>query len=191
MSLISSPCVDLQRAEHPRHGRRRPKSWSPEGLERLRAAALATRPWKLTRGPKTADGKARSARNGRVRQKGEKSVRELRAELVEVFSLINQMAAARRSVMRFEAGSDQPADVRQGRVPRDRTVLVDTVNGTESRDAAAASAPLRLLIPSRRGLLPMDSDGDWAGSGLVPIRSRWAIRVRTGRKPQEDSFDEF
>ncbi len=98
MNEISSPCVGPQRAEHPRRGGRRPKTWTPEGLERLRATAMATRPWEQTRGPRTVEGKARSAQNGRARQKGEKSVRELRAELVEVFGLINQMAATRRSL---------------------------------------------------------------------------------------------
>jgi hypothetical protein len=40
-----------------------------------------------------------SARNGRSRQKGEKSGRELRAELASVFALIHEMDSARRSLM--------------------------------------------------------------------------------------------
>ena len=94
-----SPCADQQQADPTGRSRRKPKNWSPEGLERLRASAIATRPWELTCGPRTAEGKARSARNGRVRQKGEKSVRELRAELAGVFDLINQMVAARRAML--------------------------------------------------------------------------------------------
>jgi hypothetical protein len=94
-----SPCADPPPADPTGLSRRGPKSWSPEGLERLRASAMATRPWELTRGPRTAEGKARSARNGRVRQKGEKSVRELRAELAVVFDLIQEMAATRRPLM--------------------------------------------------------------------------------------------
>ena len=91
-------CAEPQQADQTPEGGRSPKNWSPEGLERLRASAMATRPWELTRGPTTAEGKARSARNGRARQKGVKSVRELRAELAEVFTLISHMAAARRSL---------------------------------------------------------------------------------------------
>ena len=94
----TSPCVDPRQADPPGRSRRGPKSWSPDGLERLRASAMATRPWELTCGPRTAEGKARSARNGRARQKGEKSVRELRAELAGVFSLIHSMDATRRTM---------------------------------------------------------------------------------------------
>jgi hypothetical protein len=76
---------------------------SPETLERLRAAARATRPWELTRGPKTAAGKARSAANGRYRQKGVKSLRELhaelQAELADGFTFIQVMNEVRCSLL--------------------------------------------------------------------------------------------
>ncbi|MGP0066078.1 MAG: hypothetical protein ACLQGP_21065 [Isosphaeraceae bacterium] len=94
-----SPCGDPQHPDPPARSRRGPKRWSPDGLERIRASTLATRPWELACGPRTAEGKARSARNGRARQKGEKSARELRAEIAGVFSFIGEMAAARRSLM--------------------------------------------------------------------------------------------
>jgi hypothetical protein len=42
-----------------------------------RAAALKNRPWMKSSGPKTAEGKAQSALNGKARQKGEFSYREL------------------------------------------------------------------------------------------------------------------
>ena len=70
--------------------------FSPEGLERLRAAALANRPWTRARGPTSAVGRAHSAANGRYRQRGEKSRREIQAELAEIQALIHQMAATRR-----------------------------------------------------------------------------------------------
>jgi hypothetical protein len=61
------------------------------------------RPWELTRGPNTAAGKARSAANGRYRQKGQKSLRELQAELqadlADVFAFIQVMTEVRRSLL--------------------------------------------------------------------------------------------
>jgi hypothetical protein len=71
----------------------RRKGLTAEGLERLRTAALANQPWLRSTGPKTAAGKARSAANGRAPQKGEKSVRERRAELAGLTALARAMAA--------------------------------------------------------------------------------------------------
>ena len=109
MIAILSPSDDPQRSEP--SNRRRPRScqFSPEGLERLRAAAKATRPWERSCGPRTAAGKARSAQNGRLRQKGEKSVRELRAELASLFTLIHEMDATRRLVAVGRAWTPGPA----------------------------------------------------------------------------------
>ena len=76
----------------------RPRKHSVEGVERLRAAALANRPWERTRGPITPEGKARSRENGRSRQRG-KSRRQMQAELAHVLALIRQMQATRRSLM--------------------------------------------------------------------------------------------
>jgi len=72
--------------------------FSPEGLERLRAATLANRPWTRARGPTSAVGRARSAANGQYRQRGEKSRREIQAELAEVLSLIHRMTSTRRLI---------------------------------------------------------------------------------------------
>ena len=74
------------------------KGLTREGLERLRAAALANKPWLHSTGPRTAEGKARAAANGKRAQKGEKSVRERRAELAGFMGLAREMAAARNSL---------------------------------------------------------------------------------------------
>lgn len=71
---------------------------TPEGRERLRRAVLANRPWEASTGPRTARGKALSAANGKLRQKGERSVREVRRSLAEVTGLVSDMAAGRRLV---------------------------------------------------------------------------------------------
>src|SRR3954454_18172477 len=74
------------------------KGLTPEGLERIRAAALANRPWEHSTGPRTPEGKARSAANGRSRQKGERSVRSLRAEVAGYVHLVHEMVAGRKLV---------------------------------------------------------------------------------------------
>jgi len=64
---------------------------SPEGLQKLRETALRNKPWERSTGPRSAAGKARSAANGKTRQKGPKSVREARAEVAEVMELVRTM----------------------------------------------------------------------------------------------------
>ena len=68
------------------------------GWQRLREAALATRPWTRTTGPKTPAGKIRSAANGKRRQIWPLSVRELRAMAADVSALANEMAALRTAL---------------------------------------------------------------------------------------------
>lgn len=75
-------------------GRRNQQKWkgiSPEGLRKLRETALLNKPWKRSTGPRTAAGKARSAANGKTRQKGPKSVREARAEVAGIMEQVRFM----------------------------------------------------------------------------------------------------
>lgn len=74
-----------------RRNRRKRGPLTPEGRERLRHVVLSNQPWLHSTGPKTVDGKRRSAANGRKNQKGEKSVREIRAELDDDLALIAQL----------------------------------------------------------------------------------------------------
>jgi nucleoid-associated protein YgaU len=55
--------------------------FSEEGLAKVRAAALINRPWLYSTGPRTAEGKARSSANGRSKQIGDRSAREVRREI--------------------------------------------------------------------------------------------------------------
>ena len=71
---------------------------TPEGRERLRQAVMKTKPWLSSTGPRTAAGKARSAENGRKRQKGERSIRQLRDTVADIQLLLERMAASRRTV---------------------------------------------------------------------------------------------
>ncbi len=74
-----------------RRNRRLRRGLTPEGRERLRLSAIKHRPWRYSTGPKTPQGKARSAENGRVRQKGAVSKRELGKELVDTQTAAEQM----------------------------------------------------------------------------------------------------
>ena len=81
-----------------RRNRRKRGPLTAEGREKLRQTALANQPWRYSTGPRTAEGKARSAANGRKRQKGKQSVRELEASVADVGALMEQMARLRRMV---------------------------------------------------------------------------------------------
>ena len=71
---------------------------TPDGRERLRSSALKNQPWRFSTGPRTVAGKDRSANNGRYAQKGERSVRQIRAGVADVWLMIQEMGACRRLV---------------------------------------------------------------------------------------------
>jgi hypothetical protein len=68
------------------------------GRQKLVEAARQNAPWQHSTGPRTAQGKARSAANGKRRQKGSLSVRELRTQTADVYQAIHSMAALRRAL---------------------------------------------------------------------------------------------
>ena len=80
-----------------RLNRQKRKGLTPEGREKLRQAALAFQPWQHATGPTTPEGKAKAAQNGKVRQKGPRSVREIKSDLAEVYALLATMRTSRRS----------------------------------------------------------------------------------------------
>ena len=55
---------------------------------------LKHKPWRFSTGPTTAAGKARMAANGKKRQIGPRSVREIRADLADLRDLMDQMRAS-------------------------------------------------------------------------------------------------
>ena len=81
-----------------RANRRKRGPLTESGRERLRAAALRVQPWQQATGPKTPEGRAQSAQNGRYRQAGPKSVREGRAELAGVYTLLREIDATCRQL---------------------------------------------------------------------------------------------
>ena len=87
-------------------GKRNRKKRGPlteEGLSRLREAALENRPWEYSTGPTTIAGKA--AANGRTRQSGRKSRRQIRKEVLSDIVQIDELAALRHSLERSTVGS--------------------------------------------------------------------------------------
>ena len=79
-----------------RRNRLRRGALTTEGRERLRQAALKHRPWRYSTGPRTEAGKARSAANGCWRRMGERSVRQIRAGVADVETMITEMRSWRR-----------------------------------------------------------------------------------------------
>jgi hypothetical protein len=65
---------------------------SVAGRERLRITILKNKPWLKSTGPTTPEGRARAAENGRANQKDVLSVRQARAVLAQVRSLIRVTA---------------------------------------------------------------------------------------------------
>jgi hypothetical protein len=71
------------------------KGLTPQGRERLRLAALQHQPWRFSTGPRGDEGKARAAQNGRWRQQGPVSLRQVRAGLAELRGLLEEMRSCR------------------------------------------------------------------------------------------------
>ena len=88
-SLAADPPSEPKRAKH-----------TPEGRERLRLAAIKNAPWRYATGPRSAEGKARSAANGRSKQAGTRSMRDLKRELAEVATAAEALAKLRSAFLR-------------------------------------------------------------------------------------------
>jgi hypothetical protein len=96
ITMNTSQSPDPRRVAVGRLNRQKRRGLTAEGREALRQAAYLTKPWLYKPGPKTPEGKARSARNSKVQQKNEKSVRELARELAGLSRLADEMAALRQ-----------------------------------------------------------------------------------------------
>src|SRR5262245_41193033 len=87
-----------RRAAAGRQNRAKRRGLTPVGREKLRRAAQRHQPWRYATGPRTAEGKATAARNGKARQKGPQSVRDLRAALAPLRDLLRALQESRAAV---------------------------------------------------------------------------------------------
>lgn len=101
---VAQPSEGLSPAKNPKrvavgrlNGQKR-KGLTPEGRERLRQAALRNQPWRQSTGPRSAEGKAKVALNGKKRSKGGPSVRDLRALMADLVTLATDMRESQHLV---------------------------------------------------------------------------------------------
>lgn len=85
-----------QRVAAGRISRLKRKGFTPEGLDRLRQAALANQPWLYSTGPRTPEGKAKVAMNVVATQRKGTVAGRLRRELKESNHLLSGLASCRR-----------------------------------------------------------------------------------------------
>jgi hypothetical protein len=90
--------ADPRRVEVGRRNRVKWKGITAAGLERLRLSALEHRPWRFATGPRTPEGRARCADNGRRRCRGDVSIPQARAEVARAMALLDDMAELWRRV---------------------------------------------------------------------------------------------
>jgi hypothetical protein len=91
-----NPNPNPRRVEAGRLNRMKRGPLTEAGRERLRESALRHRPWQHATGPRTAQGKAQAAKNGKKRQCGALSVREVRGGLEALRQLLQEARTARR-----------------------------------------------------------------------------------------------
>ena len=96
MSQTSFPSSNPRRVAAGRRNRLLRRGLSAEGRQRLREAALANRPWEHSTGPRTAAGRLQAIVNGKRRQTGSRSVRELRGDLAPLRELLKTIQEQRR-----------------------------------------------------------------------------------------------
>jgi hypothetical protein len=94
----SLAAANSKRVTAGRLNRRKRGRLTSGGRQKLREAAHRNRPWDHSTGPRTLAGKTQAARNGKKRQVGPRSVREVRAEIAGVAALIRQMCRGRERV---------------------------------------------------------------------------------------------
>jgi hypothetical protein len=99
MANPPQPSPNPRRVAAGRRNRALRRGLSPAGRERLRHSALLHQPWRRATGPKTPAGKAQVRQNGKRRQSGPISARELRTELNRLQSILATARSARLTAL--------------------------------------------------------------------------------------------
>ncbi len=90
-----STCKNPLRVAAGRRNWQKRGPWTDEARNRVRQAILERQPWLKSTGPRTPEGKARVAKNGKLTQKGPRSVREVRVLVADINALIDEMQQSR------------------------------------------------------------------------------------------------
>ena len=92
------PAKNPRRVAAGRRNRKKRGPLSQAGRQQLREAALRHRPWERSTGPTSPEGKAKAAANGRRRQRGSKSLRQIRKEVATDARLLGELAKIREDI---------------------------------------------------------------------------------------------
>ncbi len=87
--MLPSP----RRSEVAKENRAKRKGLTDHGRMKLQESAKVHKPWQHSTGPTTPMGRKQSVINGKVRQKGEFSVREARAQVKATRELLRSLLA--------------------------------------------------------------------------------------------------
>lgn len=105
------------RAAVARLNRMKRKGVTEEGRRKLREAALKYRPWQYSTGPRTPEGKAKVAENGRYRQRARMTTRGIRADIRQARAATRRLAELTRLILAdsdSHGGSDGRTSTRAG-----------------------------------------------------------------------------
>ena len=70
-----------------------------DGRKRQQASIRIHKPWEQATGPRTDDGKTKSAQNGCLTRRGNRGISAMRREMAAVAQLIHMMRDDRQSVL--------------------------------------------------------------------------------------------
>ncbi len=87
-----------KRVEAGRRNHAKRNGLTEAGRRRLREAAYRNKPWRFSTGPRSSEGKAKVAMNGKKHQTDDLSVRQLRSKLSDVRGEVAKLAALRRRI---------------------------------------------------------------------------------------------
>jgi hypothetical protein len=99
MTTTPAPVPNPRRVAAGKRNRALWKGLTEVGRLKLRESALKHQPWRYSTGPKTVEGKKAAVNNGKSRQLGPKSTRELLQEVAVLEAYLDDMREARAMVV--------------------------------------------------------------------------------------------